>query len=137
MIALRVILNGKPVCTAGAEDLAVLSSMVTAGGPLGGPLGALTKKQREEAEPPHVHLNVGGLTGRREGADEHLRWAEQHPLQIGDRVEIEVLDTAEVDAPAETKPMDTESHAERERKQFEYSREVYLSLRHKYEPEKA
>jgi len=130
MIALRVILNGKLVCTAGAEDLAVLSTIVGAGGAL----GRLTKKQRDD--PPDVYLSVGGLTGRIDGADEHLRWTEQQPLQTGDRIEIHVLDTSEVDAPHEKRPFDAERAQQREREQFEYAREVYRTFRHKYEPPK-
>ena len=131
MIALRVFLNGKLICTAGAEDLAVLSTIVGAGGAL----GRLTKKQRDD--PPDVYLTVGGLTGRIEGADEHLRWTEQQPLQQGDRIEIHILDTSEADKPVEARPFDAERAQAREREQFEYHREMYRLLREKYELEEA
>ncbi len=127
MIALRVIRNGKLVCTAGAEDLAVLSAIVG----VCGALGRLTKRKRDD--PPDVYLSVGGLTGRIDGPDEHLRWTEQQPLQTGDRIEIHVLDTSEVDPPHEKRPFDCERAQQREREQFEYAREVYRTFRHKYE----
>jgi len=127
MIALRVTLNGKLVCTAGAEDLAVLHTIVNAVGNL----GSLTKKQRDE--PPDLYLSVGGLTGRIEGADEHVRWMEQQRLGAGDRVEVEILDTSDVDRPVETRPLDVERQQQKEREQFEYAREIYRTFRHKYE----
>jgi hypothetical protein len=130
MIALRVILNGKPICTAGAEDLAVLNAIVSAVGNL----GALTKRNRNE--PPDIYLSVGGLTGRREGSDEHVRWAEQQPLRAGDRVEIEVIDTFDVDRPAVTRPLDVQRERQKERERYEHAKEVYESLRHKYESER-
>jgi hypothetical protein len=87
MIALRVTLNGNLLCVAGAEDLAVLNTIVNAGGNL----GALTKKHRPD-ETPYIRLLVGGLTGRVDGQDEHLRWAQQLDLKPGDKVEVEVLE---------------------------------------------
>jgi hypothetical protein len=131
MIALRVTLNGRLICTAGAEDLAVLNTIVTAAGNL----GVLTKRQRDE--PPDLYLSIGGLTGRIESSDEHLRWTEQQPLSVGDRIEVEILDTENVDAPTQARPMDAERQKQKEREHYEYAREVYLRLRHKYEPEQA
>jgi hypothetical protein len=131
MIAVRVTHNGNPVCIAGAEDLAVLNSIVNAIGNL----GPRTKSHREE--PPDIYLHVGGLTGRVEGGDEHVRWAEQRRLAVGDRVEIAVVEAAQADPPAQSWPVDRERQEQKERERFEYAREVYLSLRHKYEPGQA
>ena len=125
MIALRVSLNGKQVCVAGAEDLAVLNAIVNAVGNL----GAKTKRTRDE--PLNVYLHVGGLTARAEGADAHVRWAEELPLEMGDRIEVEVLETEEVDAPGEIRP--AESPEERERFRFEHAKETYFALRAKFE----
>ena len=131
MIALRVTLNGKLVCTAGAEDLAVLNTNVNAIGNL----GTLTKKKRDEL--PEIHMSVGGLTARIDGEDEHLRWLEQRPLTPGDRVKIEIVNATDVDRPKETRAFDVERQEQREREQFEDAREFYHAFRHKYEPPKA
>jgi hypothetical protein len=129
MVALRVKLNGKLLCVAGADDLSVLNTIVNAIGNL----GPKTKKHRDE--PPDVFFSVGGLTSRVEGPDEHVRWAQQERLKTGDKVEIEVLETIEVDLPKEMRPFDVERAKERERERFEYAKDVYFSLRPKFEPQ--
>ena len=69
MIALEVKLNGKRVCVAGADDLAVLNTSVTAVGKLG--KKTVPFRPNETAE---IHFHVGGLTSRRNRAkDAHLK----------------------------------------------------------------
>lgn len=125
MIALRVALNGKALCVAGADDLAVLNAIVNAVGNLG------TKTKRHKDEPLDVYLHVGGLTARAEGPDAHVRWVEHHTLQTGDKVEVEILETSEVDFPNEVKP--AERPEERERLRFEHAKKEYFALRSKFE----
>jgi hypothetical protein len=127
MIALRVKLNGTLLCVAGADDFSVLNTIVNAVGNL----GSRTKKHRDE--PPDVYLSVGGLTSRLEGPDEHLRWAEQQPLQMGDKVEVEIIETSNVDEPTARKKAERED--EREKLRYENAKETYLNLRSKFEPE--
>jgi hypothetical protein len=127
MIALRVRLNGTLLFVAGADDLAVLNTIVNAVGNL----GSKTKKHRDE--PPDVYLSVGGLTSRLEGPDEHLRWTEQRPLQMGDKVEVEIIETSDVDEPTARKKAEREE--EREKLRYENAKETYLNLRSKFEPE--
>jgi hypothetical protein len=93
MIALRVKLNGKELCVAGADDLCVLDTIIGAVGNL----GAKTKQVRDE--PPDLHLSVSGLTGRRSGADYHLAWVRLQEIVVGDRIEVELMETSGVDAP--------------------------------------
>jgi len=81
MIAFEVTLNGKRVCIASAEDLAVLSAGVTASGVLG--------KKTVPAWPGEavsdLFYSVGGLTSRPNPDDDvHFRWASVVPLQVGD-----------------------------------------------------
>ena len=102
MIALQVKLNGKRVCTAGAEDLSVLSTMVTAVGPLGAQ--TVLAGPREKAE---IHYSVRGLTGRKDQTnDEHLVWQGLAHLQVGDVITIKVLETRRGDAPRSSQPAD-------------------------------
>ena len=60
MIAFDVRLNGKRVCIAGSEDLAVLSAIVTASGKL----GSKTVPARPDDTKGEVFYGVGGLTAR-------------------------------------------------------------------------
>ena len=96
-----------------------------------GNLGPSTKRRRDE--PLDLSLSVSGLTGRVDEPDEHLRWTEQELLKIGDKVEIEVLETIDVDPPQEMSPSGSEE--ERERQHFEYAKEVYFKFRPKFEPD--
>ena len=94
MFALEVRKNGKRVCIAGAEDLAVLSASVTAVGKL----GRKTVPARPDETTCEVHYSVGGLTSRPDpDKDVHLRWRSVAPLKIGDVIEIRILETERVD----------------------------------------
>lgn len=94
MFALEVRKNGKRVCIAGAEDLAVLAATVTAVGKL----GPKTVPARPDETTGEVHYSVGGLTSRpNPDKDVHLRWKSVAPLKIGDVIEIRVLETERVD----------------------------------------
>lgn len=100
MIALSVSLNGKHVCTAGAEDLAVLSMGITASGKLG--------KKTVPARPDDLHAeifySVGGLTGRKDPRkDVHLSWQSISEMNVGDVIEVKVLETSKVDKPTSRK----------------------------------
>lgn len=125
MIALRVKLNGSLLCVAGADDLSVLNTIVNAVGNL----GSKTKKPRKE--PPDLYLSVGGLTSRLEGPDEHLLWTEQQPLQMGDKIEVEIIESTDVDEPTARKK--AEGEEEREKLRYEHAKETYLKLRSKFE----
>ena len=94
MIAFEVSLNGKRVCTAGADDLGVLSAIISACGKL----GKKTVPARPDETSGDVHYSVGGLTSRRDPKkDVHVRWKSVAPLKIGDVVEVRVVETEEVD----------------------------------------
>jgi hypothetical protein len=94
MIALEVRLNGKQVCIAGAEDLAVLTTNVTAVGKL----GKKTVPLRPDETGGEIHYSVGGLTSRPEPEkDVHLRWKSVVPLQVGDVIQVRILETEKAD----------------------------------------
>ena len=96
MIAFEIRLNGKRICIAGADDLAVLSAHVTAVGKL----GAKTVPARPDDSEGTVHYSVAGLTARPDAnKDVHLRWKSIAPLQIGDVVEVRVLKVKKADRP--------------------------------------
>jgi ATP-dependent Clp protease adapter protein ClpS len=94
MIALEVRRNGKRVCIAGADDLAVLSAHVTAVGKL----GTKTVPARPDDTTGEIHYSVGGLTARPDPKkDVHLKGKSVAPLRVGDVIEVRVLETERVD----------------------------------------
>ena len=96
MIAFEVRINGRRVCVAGAEDLAVLTATVNACGKL----GAKTVPARPDDESGDVFYSVTGLTARPDPEkDVHVRWRSVEPLQVGDVVEVLVIDAEKTDRP--------------------------------------
>ena len=94
MIALEVRLNGKRVCIAGADDLAVLSAHVTACGKLGNK----TVPARPDDTTGEIFYSVGGLTARPDPTkDVHMRWKSVAPLKVGDVIQVEVVETDKPD----------------------------------------
>jgi len=127
MIVLRVQVNDEPPVVAGAEDLGVLSAIVTAGGKLG-----REARSARPGEPFDIHLSLGGLTARAATeADEHVRWVSRFDLGVGDKVVVEVLEATSAD------PVESVSEAEKrqhdERAFFEHCKQVYFDLRDKYD----
>jgi len=127
MIALRISINGEILCTAGAEDLSVLTGIVG----LGGPLGPKTTPQRPD-ESLAFRLHIGGLTSRESSDDVHLRWKPDLRLSLNDRVEIQIIETPTPDQPEEESPAGRPETRERER--FLNAKETYLRLKSKFEP---
>jgi hypothetical protein len=94
MIAFEVRLNGRRICIAGAEDLAVLSTIVTASGKL----GPKTVPARPDDTNGEIFFSVGGLTARRDPEkDVHVRWKSITPLTVGDVIQVKVLDVKKAD----------------------------------------
>src|ERR1039458_9053336 len=94
MIALEVTLNGKRICVAGAEDLAVLTTSVSAVGRL----GKKTVPARSDKTGGEIHYSVGGLTARPDPErDVHLRWKSVAPLRVGDVIQVRILETDKAD----------------------------------------
>jgi len=90
MIAFEVSVNGKRVCVAGAEDLGVLSTIITACGKL----GRKSVPYRPDETSSEVHYSVGGLTSRPNPKDDHhLKWKSAQRLAIGDVITVRVVET--------------------------------------------
>ena len=110
MIAFEVELNGQSLGIAGADDLSVLSAIVTAVGKLGpNSTGAYQREDHYDME-----LTVGGLTSRPEGAqDEHLDWISQRPLKLGDVVTVKLVEANATDAPTRSMPKPADGNYQR------------------------
>lgn len=96
MIAFEVFRNGKRLCIAGASDLCVLSTHITASGKLGDD----TVPFYPDEKTGRVSLSVGGLTQRKDPKkDVHMNWLNLEKLKPGDKVEVKVIETDKVDKP--------------------------------------
>lgn len=107
MIAFEVSLNGKRACTAGVESgNGVLHTTVT----------WVRRKapRRKVGLDEELRLDVGGLDSTARIDGEFLDWIEQ-PLRTGDRIQIRVLDTDHVEAPARRRPTFTTGEIEGQR----------------------
>lgn len=126
MLAIRVTINNGKTIIAGAEDLSVLSAIVS----LVGRLGARAVDPGKGK--PDMYLHVGGLTARgKRRRDEHLRWTRHLRLKVGDRVMVELIRTAKSDRVVERTPAERRD----ERAYFKHLKKQYLALKKKYEPE--
>src|SRR4051812_28012868 len=81
MKAFRVKVNGKRLCLAGVGEIGVLTAIVDYVGDGGS---------------DELSLSVGGLLTAK---DEHVRWLRRRKMKVGDRVQIEILNSRFVDAP--------------------------------------
>ncbi len=129
MRALKVTINGGAPIIAGADDLGVLSCIVTCVGALG-PKAQSPRDDGTEA----LTLNLGGLTSRGTDApDEHIDWLPQVPLKIGDRIAVELIETESPD-PINRAELAKQREADA-KKYYEHCKETYLQLRPHFEPE--
>ncbi|HLO95611.1 MAG TPA: hypothetical protein VK195_14965 [Burkholderiaceae bacterium] len=127
MLAFRLQLNDRPPITGGAPDLGVLTTTITAIGPL----GPQTCRRRSD-EPPEVHLRLGGLTSRGPIlGDEHLVWFEAHDLKAGDRIVVDILETPSPDPVQSGSP--APEREDEERAYFEHCKKAYFEMRNQYE----
>src|ERR1041384_7956139 len=123
MRALRVTINdGSPV-VAGADDLGVLSLIVSCVGALG-PRARSPRDGDAEA----LTLNLGGLTSRGNDAqEEHVDWLSQVHLKVGDRIAVELVETESPD------PIDHAKLAKQRetdaKKYYDHCKETYFKLR--------
>ena len=88
MIAYRVLINGKLVATIGQPDMSVLNA------------GVVTSRGNEERGiDDRIRLPLGGLSHvAKDGYPRHFRWKD-YLLTVGDKVEIEIIESDDVDAP--------------------------------------
>jgi hypothetical protein len=129
MYALKVQINNQPPVTGGANDLSVLSAILTCCGKL----GPDTVPPRHEPGQDFT-FRLGGLTSRSMGAaDEHLIWLEHVPLKVGDIVTVQIVETENTDPVISGEQ--ARQRQDDEREYFEHCKEVYFDLRGKYEPE--
>lgn len=86
MLAFKVSLNGKNVGIAGVRDLGVLSAIAT-----------WVRRRSESGEDTEEELAFE-VAGFDSNTREHLRWLRRR-LRVGDRVVIQILESAHIDTP--------------------------------------
>jgi hypothetical protein len=129
MRALRVTINGGIPVVGGAADLGVLPLIVSCVSALGSDAQSPRGNDVES-----IKLSLGGLTSRGGGAtDEHIDWLSQVPLKVGDRIEVELIET---DSPEPIDHAELARRRETDTKEYhEHCKETYFKLRSHYEPE--
>jgi len=126
MYAVKVQINNEPPVVGGAQDLCVLSAILT----LTGKLGFNAKPARDDGS-VDLSFRLGGLTARGEGQeDEHLVWLEKHELKVGDKLTLEILNSESAD-PVESGSK-AQQRADDERAYYEHCKRAYLEMREKY-----
>lgn len=126
MVAFEIEVNGKRLGRAGADDLSVLTAIVTAVGKL----APHSQGAKEHENNYGVDLTVGGLTARANAAeDEHLDWIKQR-LEQGDVVTVRILESSSADVPKSARPVGLD---EINKQQFEWAKRLYLENRDRFE----
>jgi hypothetical protein len=89
VIAFKVSLNGKHVCTAGVGEFGVVSAIVTW-------VRRRPEKSRDgKSIEEELTADIGGLDS---DANEHLKWLARR-LRVGDRITLEVINADRVHKP--------------------------------------
>ncbi len=129
MYALKVCINEESPVIGGADDLGVLTAIVTCTGKLG---HASVPSRGDEFQ--DFSFRLGGLTSRPIGTtDEHLVWLSHEGLKVGDKITIEIVEADRTDPVISGK--EAEQRPDDEREYFEHCKRAYLEMRGKYEPE--
>ena len=126
MISFKVKRNRKLIFTIGQEDTSILhANMLVSQGNL------------ERGAEDYIRLSCGGLSHETEkGHPEHFRWKDQ-ALNIGDTIEIEIVETDEIDPPIKRyrsdKDVQENPFTEEEIREMRY--QDYLELKKQFEPD--
>lgn len=91
MPAFKVHLNGKKVCTASLDGLGVLDAHVC------------YVRRKDSRHRQELSLHVGGLDS---ATGEHIVWHEAHQIRVGDKLSIEIVESARADKPVSRKKHD-------------------------------
>lgn len=91
MPAFKIHLNGKKVCVASLEGTGVLGAHVS------------YVCRKDTPTQRVLSLHVGGLNS---STGEHLIWQEAHPIAVGDKLMVEVVESARADKPTSRRKPD-------------------------------
>ena len=127
MYAIKVQINDKPSVVGGANDLSVLTAILT----LAGKLGEASRPHRDDRTVDFT-FRLGGLTARGPDIqDEHLVWLEARDLKLGDKLVFEIVETS-TPHPVES-GTNAKERADDEREYYEHCKRAYFEMREKYD----
>ena len=124
MIALKIRVNGDETYVIGQEDVSILHSGIV-----------VSRGNTERDVDDYVRLNAHGLSQETsKGYPEHFRWKDIH-LQIGDVVEVSIIETDKIDEPVKRYRSDNivqeNPFTEEEMRDLRYK--DYLQLKEEFE----
>ena len=129
MYAFKVRINNQKPVIGGADDLGVLSAIITGTGKL----GANSCPSRDD-ETQDFTFRLGGLTSRPNGtSDEHLVWLTHDELKPGDTITVEIIEADHADPVVSGE--EAQQRQDDEREYFEHCKRAYFEMRSKYETE--
>ncbi|MGB3639780.1 MAG: hypothetical protein WBA07_01510 [Rivularia sp. (in: cyanobacteria)] len=107
MTAFEIRLNGEYICTAGVEQKGSLSAITS------------WLKRTDGTSEEEMKLNVGGLTEDSEGNNIFLKWIIDRSLEVGDELNIKIVQASEVDKPISEKREEANFIEEQQRRYYE------------------
>jgi hypothetical protein len=117
MIAFQVGLNGMPICTAGIEDVGVLTSVLT-----------WARRRASGHDHPGVEeelmFEVSALDSRDPKESEHLKWLSES-LRVGDSISIRIVEVEAAHTPVERRRDDPEAVERSRRRYYEQLKREY------------
>ena len=117
MIAFQVSRNGKLLCTAGIEDVGVLTSMLTW-------VRRRTHTQSHGGIEEELTFDVTALDGHDPKQNENLKWVSE-ALHVGDSISIRIVDVEAADPPVERDRDDPEAVERAKRRYFYQMKREY------------
>ena len=126
MIAYEVRINGSLATTVGQEDMSILTAILTT-----------SRGNQEQSIDDYIRLSLGGLSHETsDGYCEHFRWVVPD-VEVGDRVELAIVETTEVDPPKKRYRSDhqvqEDPFTEAEAREMRY--QDFLKLKAEFEPD--
>ena len=105
MICFDLFVNGEKLCTAGHEDIAVLTCMMV--------------YVRPHEPVDSLYTSLGGLCLDASQGSIHSDWINRLPLKVGDEITVRIVDSETADRPVKERKETAEWLEEQKRKTFE------------------
>ena len=126
MIAYEVRINGSHAATIGQEDMSILTAILTT-----------SRGNQDQSIDDFIRLSLNGMSHETsEGYCQHFRWAVPD-IEVGDKIEIHIVETNEVDAPTNRYRSDhqvqEDPFTEAEARELRY--QDYLKFKAEFEPD--
>jgi len=118
----EIYINNKKVCTASIGDDGVLSSILTLAKRSHKKVDGVERKLPKE----ELYIEVGAYMTKSNSQSEHVKWLNQE-LNLGDLIQIKIIDTQEPDTPTERRPENPKDIEVKERAYYEKLKKKFES----------